>query len=48
MGLFLCAANDYRESACVAAVAALRECCERLPPEVLRYSVHCAGVVRKK
>lgn len=44
----LSVANNYKESACLSEVAAFAECCSNLPPDILKYSVHCAGVVHQK
>jgi len=41
-------AHRYQESACQAEIRALRECCQKLKPEVLQHCSHCATVVHGK
>ena len=44
--VLLCLAHNYQESACLSELRALKECCEKLKPEIQQYSVHCGGVVK--
>ena len=39
--------HNCQESACLSELRALKECCEKLKPEIRQYSVHCGGVVKK-
>jgi len=44
----LSSAHRYQESACQAEIWALRECCQKLKPEILKHCSHCATVVHGK
>ena len=46
--LSVCLANKYQQKRCGATIKALERCCERLSPQVLRFSDKCQTILRSK